>query len=142
MEQTQQESPTKNEKSLESFNRIPPESVLAQRDDVMKRSYNDLVFFGKAFLPNDFLNKSKSPDFHHIIAQKLISTRPGQRICIILPRGFGKSILSKTAIMHKLCFAAEDEQHFFAWVSEEQGQAIDHVKYLRQHFEDNKMIKY
>ena len=142
MEQTQQESPTKNEKSLEPFNIIPPESVLAQRDDVMKRSYNDLVFFGKAFLPNDFLNKSKSPDFHHTIAQKLISTRPGQRICIILPRGFGKSILSKTAIMHKLCFAAEDEQHFFAWVSEEQGQAIDHVKYLRQHFEDNKMIKY
>ena len=131
-----------NDNLTEDFNIIPPQSVLAERDQVLQRAYKDLVFFGKAFLPNDFLNKSASPNFHHIIAKKLISTRPGQRICIILPRGFGKSILSKSAIMHKLCFAAKDEQHFFAWVSEEQGQAIDHIKYLRQHFEDNKMIKY
>tara|TARA_R100000329_G_scaffold1541_2_gene2625 strand:+ start:1223 stop:2833 length:1611 start_codon:yes stop_codon:yes gene_type:complete len=127
---------------VDNFNIIPPQSVLAERDKVLQRAYKDLIFFGKAFLPNDFLNKSDSPPFHYEIGRKLISTQAGQRICIILPRGFGKSILSKSAIMHKLCFSAEDEQHFFAWVSEEQGQSIDHIKYIRAHFEDNKMIKY
>ena len=127
---------------VDNFNIIPPQSVLAERDKVLQRAYKDLIFFGKAFLPNDFLNKSDSPQFHYEIGRKLISTKAGQRICIILPRGFGKSILSKSAIMHKLCFSAEDEQHFFAWVSEEQGQSIDHIKYIRAHFEDNKMIKY
>ena len=128
--------------NLDIFNIIPPKSVLAERDKVLQRAYKDLIFFGKAFLPNDFLNKSISPRFHFDIGRKLISTIPGQRICIILPRGFGKSILAKSAIIHKLCFSADDEQHFFAWVSEEQGQSIDHVKYIRSHFEENKMIKY
>jgi phage terminase large subunit-like protein len=59
-----------------------------------------------------------------------------------MPRGFGKSILSKAAIMHKLCFSGENQQHFVAWVSEEQSQSIDHLKYLRNHFEVNKKIKY
>jgi len=59
-----------------------------------------------------------------------------------MPRGFGKSILSKAAIMHKLVFAREDEQHFIAWVSEEQSQSIDHLKYLRNHFEMNKRLRY
>ncbi len=123
------------------FNITPPPSVMAERDDVLRKAYTDLVFFGKAFLPKDFLNKSKSPNFHYEVGKKLINTKPGNRTCIILPRGFGKSILSKTAIVHKLCFSAKDEQHFFAWISEEQTQAIDHIKYIRQHFEDNKMIE-
>ena len=80
-------------------------------------SYPDLVFFGKAFLPKYFLNKSKSPNVHDEVGKKLINTTPGNRTCIILPRGFGKSILSKTAIVHKLCFSAKVEQHFFAWIS-------------------------
>ena len=44
--------------------------------------------------------------------------------------------------MHKLVFAREDEQHFIAWVSEEQSQSIDHLKYLRNHFEMNKRLRY
>jgi phage terminase large subunit-like protein len=132
----------KPEKELESFNIIPAPEEMARRDDILAKSYKDLVFFGRAFLPRDFLLKSSTPDCHYIVSKKLISTRPGQRICIILPRGFGKSILSKAAILHKLCFSPDDSQNFIAWVSEEQGQAIDHLKYLRSHFEDNKMIKY
>jgi|3_EtaG_2_1085321.scaffolds.fasta_scaffold07136_5 phage terminase large subunit-like protein len=124
------------------FNITMPPAVMAEKDEVLQRAYKDLIFFGRAFLPKDFLKKSKSPPFHHTVAEKLISTSPGQRICNILPRGFGKSILAKAAIMHKFCFSGEDEQHFFAWVSEEQGQSIDHIKYIRQHFEENKMIKY
>ena len=56
------------------FNITPPPSVMAERDDVLRKSYTDLVFFGKAFLPKDFLNKSKSPDFHYSVGIKLINT--------------------------------------------------------------------
>ena len=44
-----------------SFNLHVDSSV---KDEIMKKSYNDLLYFGRAFLPNDFLNKSASPDFH------------------------------------------------------------------------------
>ena len=112
------------------------------KDEVLKRSYNDLVYFGRAFLPKDFLNKSSTPQFHYEVSKKLISTNPGARICNILPRGFGKSILSKAAILHKICFSPKDTRNFIAWVAEEQGQAIDHLKYIKTHIEYNQQIRY
>tara|TARA_R100000655_G_scaffold42399_2_gene78373 strand:- start:46 stop:1641 length:1596 start_codon:yes stop_codon:yes gene_type:complete len=124
------------------FNITPPPSEMKRRDTILANSYKSLIYFGRAFLPNDFLNKSASPLFHFDVADKLTTTKAGSRTCIIMPRGFGKSILSKAAIMHKLVFAREDEQHFIAWVSEEQSQSIDHLKYLRNHFEMNKRLKY
>ncbi len=129
-------------KQKNSFNINPSPDEMARKDEVLSKAYNDLVYFGRAFLPNDFLNKSNSPTYHYTISKKMISTQPGERICIILPRGFGKSILSKAAILHKLCFSGKDSQNFIAWVSEEQGQAIDHLKYIRHHLEMNKTIKY
>ena len=124
------------------FNIISPPSELTEKDRILAKSYKDLIYFGRAVLPNEFLNKSQSPFFHHQIAKELITTRPGARICNILPRGFGKSILAKAAILHKICFSSEDDRNFIAWVAEEQGQAIDHLKYIRNHLETNKSIEY
>jgi|TARA_Y100000034_G_scaffold90461_1_gene108998 phage terminase large subunit-like protein len=112
------------------------------KDEVLSRSYNDLIYFGRAFLPKDFLDKSTTPEFHYEVAKKLITTKPGARICNILPRGFGKSILSKAAILHKICFTSKDERNFISWVAEEQGQAIDHLKYIKTHIEYNQQIRY
>jgi len=124
------------------INIIPPPSVMAERDEVLAKAYKDLIFFGRVFLPQDFLHKSESPQFHYDLAKKLIAHQPGARICNIIPRGMGKSILSKAAIMHKFLFAETDKQNFVAWVSEEQGQSVDHLKYIRHHFEENEMIRY
>jgi len=124
------------------FNITPSPSEMKERDEVLEKAYNSLIYFGRAFLPRDFMNKSASPDFHFDVAKKLIRTDPGGRTCVVMPRGFGKSILSKAAIMHKLCFSSKDKQNFVAWVSEEQSQSIDHLKYIRSHFEVNKKIKY
>ena len=124
------------------FNIGKAPSELAVDDEVLVKSYNDLLYFGRAFLPNDFLNKSKSPVFHKDIAKKLISSKPGSRICNILPRGFGKSILAKAAILHKMLFNPKDRKQFIGWVAEEQGQAIDHLKYIKVHLETNTAIKY
>ncbi len=115
---------------------------MKEADEILSNSYKDLLYFGRAFLPKDFLNKSTSPKFHKLIAKKLISTKPGARICNILPRGFGKSILSKAAILHKMLFSPKEEQQFIAWIAEEQGQAIDHLKYIKTHLEVNKFIRY
>ena len=124
------------------INIIPGPSVMAERDQVLAKAYKDLIFFGRVFLPQDFLHKSESPQFHYDLSRRLIQHKPGARICNIIPRGMGKSILSKAAIMHKFLFAETDKQNFVAWVSEEGGQSIDHLKYIRHHFEENEMIRY
>ena len=87
---------------ITNFNIVPPPDEMAQRDEILTKSYNDLIFFGRAFLPRDFMYKSSSPSFHYDVSKKLTSTKPGGRTCIVMPRGFGKSILSKAAIMYKL----------------------------------------
>ena len=124
------------------FNIISSPSELSEKEEILSRCYNDLIYFGRAFLPNDFLNKSQSPSFHYEVAKKLITTKPGARVCNIMPRGFGKSILAKAAILHKICFSPSEERNFIAWVAEEQGQAIDHLKYIRNHLESNRSIQY
>ena len=130
------------EKEIIPFNIVPPPSESKINDEVLKKSLKDLIYFGRAFLPKDFLDKSESPKFHYEVAEKLMSTEPAARICNILPRGFGKSILSKAAVMHKMLFSPQGNRLFVAWVAEEQGQAIDHIKYLKSHFEYNDKIKY
>ena len=115
---------------------------LSDKEILLHKASKDLILFGKLFLPNDFLHKSASPPFHYELGKKLISTKPGARICNVLPRGFGKSVLMKAAIMHRLCFTPQDQAMFMAWVAEEQGQSIDHLKYIRSHLENNQAIKY
>tara|TARA_R100001594_G_scaffold55465_1_gene89073 strand:+ start:3836 stop:5401 length:1566 start_codon:yes stop_codon:yes gene_type:complete len=115
---------------------------ISDKEELLYKASQDLILFGKLFLPNDFLHKSASPPFHHDLGKKLISTKPGARICNVLPRGFGKSVLMKAAIMHRLCFTPKDQAMFMAWVAEEQGQSIDHLKYIRSHLENNQAIRY
>ena len=115
---------------------------ITDKEVLLHKASKDLILFGKLFLPNDFLHKSESPPFHYDLGKKLISTKPGARICNVLPRGFGKSVLMKAAIMHKLCYASKDQPQFMAWVAEEQGQSIDHLKYIRSHLENNDAIRY
>lgn len=117
-------------------------STQEQKEEILRESLHNLIYFGRAFLPNDFLKKSDSPPFHYSVGEKLLSTSPGQRICNIIPRGHGKSILMKAAILHKILFAAQGQQQFIAWISEEQGQAIDHIRYIKHHLEYNPMIRY
>ena len=76
------------------INIIPSASEMSDRDEILAKAYKDLIFFGRVFLPQDFLHKSESPQFHHDLAKKLIQHKPGARICNVIPRGMGKSILS------------------------------------------------
>ena len=57
-----------------NFNIISGPTEMSEKDQVLANSYKNLLYFGRAFLPNDFLNKSTSPSFHFDVAEKLIST--------------------------------------------------------------------
>ena len=138
MEEKAKTKSTQKEKAL----RDTSNTSLDSKEALLKQASADLIFFGRAFLPRDFLLKSESPTFHYEIGKKLISTKPGGRICNIVPRGFGKSVLAKAAILHKICFGTKGDPQFIAWVAEEQGQAIDHLKYIKSHLETNKYLKY
>ena len=48
-----------------TFNITPPPSEMDKRDEVLAKAYSNLIYFGRAFLPNDFLKKSESAPFHY-----------------------------------------------------------------------------
>jgi hypothetical protein len=58
---------------MDNFNINPSPSEMKERDEVLAKSYKSLIYFGRAFLPNDFLKKSASPSFHFDVADKLTS---------------------------------------------------------------------
>lgn len=59
-----------------SFNITPPPSEMDRKDEVLAKAYKNLIYFGRAFLPNDFLKKSESAPFHYEMGQKMIDTKP------------------------------------------------------------------
>jgi hypothetical protein len=62
---------------------------------------NDLVAFGKLFLPDDFM-RSETPPFHYEMADAIDDTEIKQ-LGIILPRGHGKTVLTKASIIKMIC---------------------------------------
>tara|TARA_R110002020_G_scaffold58750_5_gene161004 strand:+ start:11932 stop:13446 length:1515 start_codon:yes stop_codon:yes gene_type:complete len=100
----------------------------------------DIVTFGQLFMPEDFMKSTPAP-YQYELSNVLLSDKD-KRICIILPRGHGKSTLAKAALMHKLYFNPTGKKEFIAWVAEEQSQATDHIKYIQNHIEINPALNY
>jgi len=115
---------------------------LAEREEVLHQASQDLISFGRVFLPNDFLKKAETPPFHHVIGRDLLATKPGGRVCNIVPRGHGKSTLMRTAILYKIYFAVKGDINFIAWIGETQDKAKDHTEYLKYHIENNDLLSY
>ena len=63
---------------------------------------NDLVAFGKLFLPDDFM-RSETPFFHYEVAD-LLNDLDKRQLAVILPRGHGKTVLTKCSILHDFVF--------------------------------------
>ena len=127
-------------------------------------SYHNQVLYGKMFLPGDFM-RSESPDVHYEICAELSfkSTLP---FALIIARDHAKTTLIKSYILRKLCYtrdnmlkfanntknpilkaywekeAKEWEPHFFGWVSSTQKKSFANVKYIAQHLDTNKKLKY
>jgi len=100
---------------------------------------NDLIAFGKLFLPDDFM-RSETPAFHYEMADA-IDDPECKQLAIILPRGHGKTVLTKASIIKDFAFL-EDDMHFYAWVSATQKLSVGNMDYIKYHFEYNDSIKY
>ena len=75
---------------------------ISQAEEALLLARSDLIAFGKLFLPNDFM-RSETPAFHYEMAD-CIDDRNIKQLAIILPRGHGKTVLTKASIIKDFCF--------------------------------------
>ena len=123
---------------IEIFNIIPND--LSEKERVLELASKDLVTFGQLFLSEDFMKSTPAP-FHYELGGLLLD-ESNKRICAIIPRGHAKSTYVKASLLYKLFFNPKEKREFIAFVSEEQSQAVDHLKYIKSHIEFNPAFNY
>tara|TARA_Y100000401_G_scaffold116900_1_gene123873 strand:- start:8487 stop:10073 length:1587 start_codon:yes stop_codon:yes gene_type:complete len=113
-------------------------------EEALLLAKNDLIAFGKLFLPDDFM-RSETPFFHYEIADKIFEKDSDgvykhRNLAIIMPRGHGKTVLTKCDIMHAFLFAKEPL--FYGWVSATAKLSTGNMDYIKYHMEFNDKIQY
>ena len=88
---------------------------ISEAEQTLQLARSDLIAFGKLFLPDDFL-RSETPPFHYEMADA-IDDHKCKQLAIILPRGHGKTVLTKASIIKDFVFCPKDDMHFYAWVA-------------------------
>lgn len=111
-----------------------------QAEEALLLAKNDIIAFGKLFLPDDYL-RSETPAFHYEVAD-IIDDRSVKQSAIILPRGHGKTILTKASILKDFTFCPPDDMYFYGWVSATQKLAVGNMDYIKYHLEHNPKIQY
>ena len=76
---------------------------VSKEEEALQLAYKDLIAFGKLFLPDDFM-RSETPPFHYQVAD-MINDKSIRQTAFIMPRGHGKTVLTKADIMRDFCFA-------------------------------------
>ena len=111
---------------------------VSKMEEQLLMAKNDLVAFGKLFLPDDFL-RSESPFFHYEVCDALndLSIR---QLAVILPRGHGKTVLTKCSILHDFVFA--EEPLFYGWVAASSKISVPNLDYIKYHLEYNDRFTY
>lgn len=122
---------------------------ISREELALVRAHDNLIDFGKLFLPGDFM-KSETPEFHHEIGVELLS--PSNKPCAILvARGHAKTTLVKAKILHDLCFAKKayewgmsdrERFEFFGWCSSNQKKSKNNVAYVKMNLEYNEKMRY
>ena len=119
-------------------------NILSQKtseaEEALKLASKDLIAFGKLFLPDDFM-RSETPFFHFEVAD-IIDNKNIKQTAIIIPRGHGKTVLTKASILKDFIFCPKDDFLFYAWVSATQKLSVGNMDYIKHHLEYNDRIKY
>ena len=71
---------------------------VSEAEEALLLAKNDLIAFGKLFLPDDF-KRSETPPFHYEMSDS-IDDKEVKQLAIILPRGHGKTVLTKASILN------------------------------------------
>tara|TARA_R100000234_G_scaffold36847_1_gene21833 strand:- start:7203 stop:8756 length:1554 start_codon:yes stop_codon:yes gene_type:complete len=107
-------------------------------EEELELASKDMIAFGKLFLPDDFM-RSETPFFHYQVADTL-SDLEKRQVAIILPRGHGKTVLTKCNILRDFCFTTEPL--FYGWVAASSKISIPNLDYIKYHVEYNDKIRY
>tara|TARA_Y100001938_G_scaffold148380_1_gene231934 strand:- start:4301 stop:5866 length:1566 start_codon:yes stop_codon:yes gene_type:complete len=113
---------------------------VSDAENALLLASKDLIAFGKLFLPEDFM-RSETPPFHYEVADA-IDDKSIKQSAIIVPRGHGKTILTKASIIKDFIFCPKDDFLFYAWVSATQKLSVGNMDYIKHHLEYNDRIKY
>ena len=111
---------------------------VSKEEEALLLAKNDFIAFGKLFLPDDF-KRSETPFFHYEVADA-ISDLNVRQLAVILPRGHGKTVLTKCGIMHDFCFT--QEPLFYGWVAASSKISVPNLDYIKYHLEYNEKVLY
>ena len=114
---------------------------ITKAEEALELAHKDLISFGKLFLPDDFM-RSETPFFHFEMSDA-IDDRNVKQLAIIIPRGHGKTVLTKASIIKDFVFCKDKSNFFFyAWVSATQKLSVGNMDYIKHHLENNDRIEY
>ena len=113
---------------------------VSEAESVLQLAKNDLISFGKLFLSQDFM-RSETPAFHYEVAD-CIDNKKVRQLAVILPRGHGKTVLTKAGILKDFLFCPEDDHLFYAWVSATYKLSVGNMDYIKHHLTHNEKILY
>jgi len=113
---------------------------VSEAEEVFALAQKDLISFGKLFLPDDF-TRSETPPFHYEVADS-IDNKEVKQLAIILPRGHGKTVLTKASVLKDFVFCPRDDMFFYAWVSATQKLSVGNMDYIKHHLEYNDRFLY
>jgi len=113
---------------------------ISKAEEIFELAKNDMLSFGKLFLPDDFM-RSETPWFHYELADDIMN-HDKKQLAIIMPRGHGKTVLTKCDLLWSFCFAKKEDPLFYGWVSATQKLASGNMDYVKTHLEFNEKIKY
>ena len=111
---------------------------VGKEEEALRLAYTDLIAFGKLFLPDDF-TRSETPFFHYEVTDA-INDPDVRQLAVVLPRGHGKTVLTKCSIMHDFCFTKEPL--FYGWVAASSKISVPNLDYIKYHFEYNEKVQY
>ena len=117
-------NPCNREHTLEEFG-----GVLC-KDYIYYSCKDDLVTYGQFFLPGDFRRKFKSPPFHRVVGNRMISSEPGLHIALIAWRGATKSMLAKAPLLNHLGYRKPGGIFYVFFLFFFVDQPFFHIKYI------------
>ena len=101
-------------------------------EEALQLAHKDLISFGKLFLPDDFM-RSETPFFHYEMSDAIDDSNVKQ-LAIIIPRGHGKTVLTKASIIKDFVFCNDKSNFlFYAWVSATQKLSVGNMDYIKHH---------
>ena len=111
---------------------------VSKAEEALMLAKNDMIAFGKLFLPDDFM-RSETPFFHYEVADA-ISDLNLRQMAVILPRGHGKTVLTKCNILQDFLFSSDPL--FYGWVAASSKISVPNLDYIKYHLEYNDKVSY